>query len=119
MLHVDRSQTGRGGDRRLPLARPEGGKTHDQGADASGEVLLEEPLVRMGLPQLQLATAIHMPYQRVNELATGRRGVTPGTALRLSGFFGTMPGFRMNLQLRWNLYHAQVQGDRVLGRSSE
>ena len=37
----------------------------------------------------------------------GRRGVTPSTALRLAQYFGTSPGYWMNLQLRWDLYHAK------------
>jgi addiction module HigA family antidote len=73
----------------------------------AGEILLEEFLNPMGLTQRDLADAIRVPYQRVNELVNGRRGVTPGTALRLGKFFGTTPGFWMNLQLRWDLYHAQ------------
>lgn len=72
-----------------------------------GEMLLEEFLVPAGLTQRDLATAIHVPYQRVNEIVRGRRGVTPGTSLRLSKFFGTSPDFWLNLQLRWDLYHAQ------------
>ena len=71
-----------------------------------GEMLLEEFLDPLGLTQRELASAIHVPYQRVNELVRERRGVTPSTALRLSRFFGTSPGFWMNLQLRWDLYHA-------------
>jgi addiction module HigA family antidote len=73
----------------------------------AGEILLEEFLNPMELSQRDLADAIHVPYQRVNELVNGRRGVTPSTALRLSKFFGTTPGFWMNLQLRWDLYYAQ------------
>ena len=73
----------------------------------AGEILLEEFLKPMELSQRDLAAAIHVPYQRVNELVNGRCGVTPSTALRLSKFFGTTPGFWMNLQLRWDLYHAQ------------
>ena len=73
----------------------------------AGEILLEEFLNPMGLTQRDLADAIRVPYQRVNELVNGRRGVTPGTALRLGKFFGTTPGFWMNLRLRWDLYHAQ------------
>jgi len=73
----------------------------------AGEILLEEFLDPMELSQRDLAAAIHVPYQRVNELVNGRRGVTPSTALRLSKFFGTTAGFWMNLQLRWDLYHAQ------------
>ncbi len=72
-----------------------------------GKMLLKEFLVPLQMTQRELASAILVPYQRVNELVRGRRGVTPSTALRLSRFFGTSPGFWMNLQLRWDLYHAQ------------
>ena len=72
-----------------------------------GEILREEFLLPLGMTQRDLASAIRVPYQRVNEVVRGRRGVTPGTALRLSKFFGTTPGFWMSLQLRWDLYHVQ------------
>ena len=77
-------------------------------------MLLEEFLVPMGLSQRQLAEAIHVPYQRVNELVNGRGGVTPGTALRLAKFFGVSADFWMNLQLRWDLHHAQQKESRYL-----
>ncbi len=48
-----------------------------------GEMLLEEFLKPMGLTQRELADALHVPYQRVNEVINGRRGITPSTALRL------------------------------------
>ena len=72
-----------------------------------GDMLLEEFLIPMGLTQRQLADAIHVPYQRINELVKGRRGMTPGTALRLAKFFGMSADFWLSLQLRWDLYHAQ------------
>lgn len=72
-----------------------------------GEMLLEEFLNPMGLTQRDLADAIHVPYQRVNEIVNERRGITPSTALRLSKFFGTSTGFWMNLQARWDLYHTE------------
>lgn len=71
-----------------------------------GEMLLKEFLVPMGLTQRALAMAIHVPYQRINDVVNGRRGITPGTALRLGKFFGMSPDFWMNLQLRWELYSA-------------
>ena len=73
-----------------------------------GEMLLEEFLMPLGMTQQDLARAIRVPYQRVNEIVRGRCGVSPSTALRLSKFFGVSPGFWMNLQLRWDLYHAQI-----------
>lgn len=81
-----------------------------------GEMLLKEFLEPMGLTQRELALGIRVPYQRVNELVNGRRGVTPSTALRLSKFFGNSAGFWLNLQQRWDLYHAQRQYDRELKR---
>ncbi|HZA28341.1 MAG TPA: HigA family addiction module antitoxin [Gammaproteobacteria bacterium] len=84
---------------RIPTHRP---PTHP------GEMLLEEFLTPMGLTQRELAEAIHVPYQRINEIINERRGITPSTALRLAKFFGMSADFWMNLQLRWDLYHAQL-----------
>lgn len=72
-----------------------------------GEMLLEEFLHPMEITQRELAEAIHVPYQRINEIVNGRRGITPATALRLAKFFNMSAGFWMNLQLRWDLYWAQ------------
>ena len=83
---------------RIPTHRP---PTHP------GEMLLEEFLIPMGISKRELADSIHVPYQRINELANGRRGITPSTALRLAKFFGMFADFWMNLQMRWDLYQAQ------------
>jgi antitoxin HigA-1 len=72
-----------------------------------GEMLVEEFLSPMGITQKELADAIHVPYQRVNELVNQKRGVTPSTALRLARFFGVSPDFWLNLQVRWDLYKVQ------------
>jgi antitoxin HigA-1 len=83
---------------KIPTYRP---PTH------AGEILLEEFLIPLGLTQQELAEAIHVPYQRVNEIINRRRGITPSTALRLGKFFSTSANFWMNLQQSWDLYHAQ------------
>ena len=90
---------------RVPTNRP---PTHP------GEILREEFLQPMGISQRELAAGIHVPYQRVNELINGKRGITPSTALRLAKYFGTTPGFWMNLQLRWDLYQAQQKEGKQL-----
>ena len=87
--------------------------THREPTHA-GEMLLEEFLKPMHLSQRELAHAIRVPYQRVNELINKKRGVTPSTALRLAKFFGNSPAFWMNLQLRWDLYQAQQTEAGVL-----
>ncbi|NOG31890.1 HigA family addiction module antidote protein [Halomonas sp. TBZ9] len=72
-----------------------------------GEMLVEEFLRPMHITQRQLADAIHVPYQRVNELVNQKRGITPSTALRLARFFGVSADFWLNLQIRWDLYKTQ------------
>lgn len=79
-----------------------------------GEMLLEEFLNPMGLTQRELADAIHVPYQRVNDIVNGRRGITPSTALRLAKYFNMTPDFWMNVQLRWDMYFAQQDELTVL-----
>ena len=51
-----------------------------------GEMLVKEFLNPMQITQRELADAIRVPYQRVNEIVNQKRGVTPSTALRLGKF---------------------------------
>ena len=81
-----------------------------------GVMLLEEFLVPASLTQRELANAIHVPYQRINDIVNGRRGITPATALRLAKFFGNSPDFWMNLQLRWDLFNARNDESKELIR---
>ncbi len=79
-----------------------------------GEMLLEEFLNPLGLTQRGLANAIHVPYQRINDIVNGRRGITPSTALRLAKYFNMSADFWMNVQLRWDMYFAQQDEITVL-----
>jgi addiction module HigA family antidote len=79
-----------------------------------GEMLREEFLLPMKITQQQLADAIHVPFQRINELVNGKRGVTPSTSLRLAKFFGVSEDFWMNLQVRWDLYRTRKKEQDIL-----
>ena len=76
-----------------------------------GEMLLEEFLVPHGLSQHKLAEMIGVTVNRVNEIVKGKRGVSPDTAIRLEALFGASAHFWLNLQLAWDLYHAQHAPD--------
>ncbi|SMN01575.1 HigA protein (antitoxin to HigB) [uncultured Candidatus Thioglobus sp.] len=66
----------------------------------------------MNLSQAKLAQTLQASYQRVNELVNKKRGITPSSALRLAKVFNTSEDFWLNLQLRFDLYHAkQKEGD--------
>ena len=79
-----------------------------------GEMLYEEFLAPMNLTQRELAEAIAVPYQRINEIVNGKRGVTTSTALRLAKYFGNTPDFWLNLQLRWDLYFTQQAEEQAI-----
>lgn len=79
-----------------------------------GDMLREEFLEPMNISQRELANAIHVPYQRINELVNQKRGVTPSTALRLAKFFGVSADFWLNLQMRWDLFKAQTVEQKAL-----
>ena len=81
-----------------------------------GEMLREEFLIPMNLTQKDLADAIQVPYQRINEIVAGKRGVTPSTALRLAKFFGMTADFWMNLQVKFDLFSAQKKEQTILSR---
>lgn len=72
-----------------------------------GVILLEEFLVPMEMSQTQLAEAMGVPIQRINTLVSGKRGVSPETAILLSRVFKTTPEFWMNLQAAHDLALAE------------
>ncbi len=90
---------------RIPTNRP---STHP------GEMLREEFLIPMGLTQKELAEAIRVPFQRVNEIISGKRGLTPSTALRLAKFLGMSAGFWLNIQMKCDLYYAEQKEHEIL-----
>ncbi|NTV60442.1 MAG: HigA family addiction module antidote protein [Chlorobiaceae bacterium] len=76
--------------------------------------LLEEFLTPMGITQRKLADAIHVPFQRINEIINGKHGITPSTALRLAAFFSNTPDLWLNLQQRWDLCHAAESEKQIM-----
>jgi len=82
---------------RLPTHRP---PTHP------GEMLLEEFLKPSGTTQQEAADRMGVPFQRMNTLVNGRRGVTADTALRLAKLTGMDARFWMGLQADFDLWHA-------------
>ena len=68
-----------------------------------GELLLEEFLQPMGISQNQLALAIRVSVQCVDEIVHGRRRITADMALRLSRFFSMSANFWLGLQQDYDL----------------
>ena len=63
-----------------------------------GEIIKYEYMEPLGLTQQQLADALKISRVRVNEIISGKRGVTPDTAIRLSLLFNTTVEFWLGMQ---------------------
>jgi addiction module HigA family antidote len=68
-----------------------------------GEILVEEFLHPLEVTQVAFARHIGVPVQRINEIARGKRGVTPQTAWLFAQALGTSPEFWLNLQAAHDL----------------
>jgi addiction module HigA family antidote len=73
---------------------------------SAGEILRELFLEPSGISQLQLARHLAWTPAKVNNLISGRLGVTAETALSLADAFGTSPQLWMNAQVAVDLWRA-------------
>ncbi len=73
---------------------------------APGEMLLEEFLKPRAVTQVELASRMGVPIQRVNTIINGKRGITAETAILLAEVLDTTPEFWMGLQADYDLWHA-------------
>ena len=82
----------------LPTRRP---PTHP------GEMLLKEFLEPLGVSQVEAAHRMKIPFQRLNAMIKGRRGVSADTALLFEALTGWDAQMWLALQAKWDLWHAQ------------
>jgi addiction module HigA family antidote len=68
-----------------------------------GEILLHDFMEPLGLTQYALARAIGVTPMRISQIVRGHRAITVDTALRLSRYFGTRPGWWLDLQTSYDL----------------
>ena len=79
-----------------------------------GEILRTEFLDQMNLTQYRLAVDTGIPHSRITAIVTGRRAITPDTALRLARYFGNSPDFWLGLQQAYDLRRARKElGARI------
>ena len=69
-------------------------------------VFIREELAARGWKQVDLAYVFGMTTQQLNPLLTGKRAITPETALVLGDTFDVSPEFFANLQKLYDLNKA-------------
>lgn len=88
----------------LPTRRP---PTHP------GEMLLKEFLEPLGVSQIEAASRMNVPFQRLNAIVKGRRSVSADTALLLEALTGWDAQIWLTLQAKWDLWQAmKARGNR-------
>jgi HTH-type transcriptional regulator / antitoxin HigA len=81
-------------------------------AFAPGEFLIEE-LDARGWTQTEFAQMIDRPYRLVNEVALGKRAITPETAHDFAVAFGTSAQLWMNLETAWQLSKVAPRTEKI------
>jgi addiction module HigA family antidote len=82
-----------------------------------GEILLHDFMEPLNLSQSALAKAIGVTPMRVSQIVRRQRAVTADTALRFSRYFGTRPGWWMDLQTHYDLETAADKLEARIARA--
>jgi len=72
-----------------------------------GKTIKEDYLIPLGMSVNRLAGVLGVSPARLNEIVTGKRGITADTALRLARCFGRSAKFWLNLQSLYDLRMAE------------
>lgn len=81
-----------------------------------GKFLADE-LEVLNMTPAALATALHVPPNRIYQIIKGTRAMTADTALRLSQWLGTSAELWMNLQKLYELRLAEQQTGEEIKRT--
>jgi len=64
----------------------------------------------LDLSQAEVARALGLTANRLNEIVKSKRGISANTALRLAAYFGTTAQFWLSVQDAWDLWHELKKG---------
>jgi HTH-type transcriptional regulator / antitoxin HigA len=82
--------------------------------------LLGETLAAKGITQTELALRTGRPVQALNEIISGRKAITPGTALELERVLGTAARIWLNLQRDYEFNKARLDDlERLRDQANE
>jgi antitoxin HigA-1 len=71
--------------------------------------VLKEELEARGLSANAFALRLRVPPQRIQDIVSGRRGISPETALRLEASLGTPARLWLDMQAGYDLYRAEAK----------
>ena len=79
-----------------------------------GVVLKADLLEPLGMSVNRLAAKLHVPANRLSQIISGKRGISPDTSLRLARYFGFTPEYWLNMQAQYDLEVIRRQSMRKI-----
>ena len=79
-----------------------------------GVVLKADLLDPLGMSVNKLAMELHVPANRLSQIISGKRGISPDTSLRLARYFGFAPEYWLNMQTHYDLEIIRRQSMRQI-----
>ena len=79
-----------------------------------GTVMKADLLEPLGMSVNKLAAELHVPANRLSQIISGKRGISPDTSLRLSRYFGFTPEYWLNMQAQYDLEVIRRQSMRQI-----
>jgi addiction module HigA family antidote len=73
-----------------------------------GNIIKEDYLLPLSITIKDMADTLGVSRKTLSKIINERGAITPDMALRLSRAFDTTPGFWLNLQQNYDLWHAQT-----------
>ena len=68
-----------------------------------GVILKKDLLDPYEMSANKLAQELHVPANRLSQIISGKRGISPDTSLRLSRYFGFSAEYWLNMQAQYDL----------------
>ncbi len=68
-----------------------------------GVILKTDLLDPHGMSVNKLAKELHVPANRLSQIISGKRGISPDTSLRLARYFGFSSEYWLNMQTQYDL----------------
>lgn len=85
----------------LTANRPNRAPTHP------GAILREDVLPALGISVTEMAQHLHVTRQQLHRVLAEDAGISPEMAIRVGKLCGNGPDLWMNMQLAYDLWHAQ------------
>lgn len=78
-----------------------------------GETVREDCLEPLGLSVTEAARSLGVSRKTLSLILNGHAGISPEMAVRLSKAFGSTPRHWLQLQMNYDLWHAEQRADEL------